>query len=130
MQKKINCKTQDNNQNLYKSKSCRAAEFSNFWQVHNGPQKWSCLHRRWLSWWSADWSSWFREPLIHFGSNWVLHRSLFLRRKKELVDWLCHISRVRNLGIVHSHMLRHFLHHLHGSKLVLCDGNLREMMFV
>ena len=43
---------------------------------------------------------------------------------------LCHISRFRNLGVVLSHMLRHFLHHLHGSKWVLSDGNLRHMMFV
>ena len=52
-----------------------------------------------------------------------------LPRKEEIVDWLCHISRVRNLGVVHSHTLRHFLYHLLGSKLVVCDGNLRHMMF-
>ena len=30
MQRKVNYKTKDNNQMIYKSKSCQAAEFSNF----------------------------------------------------------------------------------------------------
>ena len=50
--------------------------------------------------------------------------------ERENVDWLKHISRVRNLGVVHSHMLKHLLHHLHDSKLVLCGGYLHHMMLV
>ena len=120
--KKINYKTQDNNHFIYKSKSCRAAEFS---KVLNGAQSWSCFKH----WWFADWSSWLREPLIFFDNKLVVHRSLF-PRKEEIVEWLSHISRVRRFGLVHSHMLGHFLHHLYFSKLVLCRGYLRYMMFV
>ena len=36
----------------------------------------------------------------------------------------------RSVVVVHSHMLNHFLYHLHISKLVLCHGYLRYMMFV
>ena len=45
------------------------------------------------------------------------------------VEWWSHISRVRFFGVAHSHMLSHFFHHLHFSKLVLCQGYLRHMMF-
>ena len=113
------------NQIIYKSKSCRAAEFSKFCKF----SIWFCLYHRWLSWRFADWSSWLREPLILFDGNWVLHRSVF-PRKEEIVEWLSHISRVRSFGVIHSHMLSHTLHHLHFSKLVLCDGYLRHMSFV
>ena len=36
--------------------------------------------------------------------DWVVQRSLF-PRKEETFEWLSHISRIRNFGVVHSHML-------------------------
>ena len=60
---------------------------------------------------------------------WILHRSLF-PRKEETVDWLSHLSRVRSVGVVHSHMLSHFFNQLHFSKMVLCHGYLRYIMLV
>ena len=48
----------------------------------------------------------------------------------KFLIWLSHISRVRCVGVVQSHMLRHVLHHSHCSKLVLCDGYLCHMMLV
>ena len=75
-----------------------------FLQVLNGAQSRSCLHHWWLSWWFADWSSWVRELLILFDGNWVLHRSLFPRKEKN-VEWLSHMFRVKIFGVVHSHML-------------------------
>ena len=117
--KKFNYKTQDNNQFIYRSKSFRVAEeFCKF-----------LLPSPVLSWCFADWSSCLREPLILFDRNWVVHGSP-LSRKEAIVEWLSHISRVRSFGVVHSHMLSHFLHHLHFSKLVLCHGYLRYMMFI
>ena len=72
----------------------------------------------------------FREPFSFFYCDGVFSWSCFLPRRDEVVDWLSHISRVKNLSVVHSHMLRHFLHHFHCSMLVLCDGYLRYMMYV
>ena len=72
---------------------------------------------------------WPREPLILFDGDWVVRRSLF-SMKEETVEWLSHISRLMNFGVVHSHRLSHFLHHLHFAKLVLCHGYLRHMMFI
>ena len=46
----------------------------------------------------------------------------FVPRKEEFVDWMSQISRGRSIGVVHSHALSSFLHHLHFSKLVLCHG--------
>ena len=98
-------------------------------QVLNGSQSWSCLHRRWLSWWFADWISWLREPLSLFDGNWVLNRSLF-SWKEEIINWLSHMYRVRSFWVVHSHMLRFFLHHINCSKLFLFDGYLSHRKFV
>ena len=112
--KNLNYKTQDNTQNIYKLKSCRAAEFSKLcWSCWSllallVLQSWSCLHY----WWFADYSSRFREPLILFDVNWVVHRSLF-PKKEEMIEWLNHISIVRSFGVVLSHIRSHFLYLLH-----------------
>ena len=72
----------------------------------------------------------FREPFTFLYCDEVFSWSCFLPRRDEVVDWLGHISRVRNLSVVHSHMLWHFLHHMHCSNLVLWYENLRYMMYV
>ena len=119
--KKLIYKIQDNNQLIHKSKSCRAAEeFCKF----SMERKAGLASNTGGSLTGVLGSE---NPSSSSMYNWVVHRSLF-PRKEEIIEWLSHISRVRNLGVVHSHMLRHFLHHLHGSKLVLCDGNLHHMM--
>ena len=100
-------------------------ELSSSWflktlQVLKGARSWSCLHHCWLSWWFTDWSSRLSEPLTHFDGNCIVHRSLF-PRKEEIVESLSHISRNRSFGVFHSHLLSHFLYHLHFSRLVLLN---------
>ena len=73
----------------------------------------------------------FWEALIFISCDGVFGWSpVLLPRKEEVVDYVSHRYRVTNLELVRSHMLRHILHHLHCSKLVLCYGNLTQMMLV
>ena len=98
-----------------------------------------------------DKQQWFIKKYIQravesFGGSWGVivsenHSSLSIamglladpisssQKKEKVVDWLSHISRFRDLGVVFSHKLRHLLRLLHYSKLVSFQGCLRHMMF-
>ena len=99
---KLNYKTQDNNQIIYKSKSCRAADFSKF----------------------SNFAIELKVGFVFIAIG-CLDGSLTGDLGSENPS-----SSLMVIGVVHSHVLSHFLHYLHYSKLVLCHGYLCHMMFV
>ena len=116
MQKTLNYKTQNNNQFIYKSKSCRAAE-----EVC----KFSMDRKAGLASNTGGSLTGVLGSENPLSSSMVIGLSTdpsFQGKRKLSNGW------ARNFRVVHSHMLRHFLHHLHGSKLVLFDRNLHHML--
>ena len=63
-------------------------------EVLYGKQSWSMLV--WLLWWSNS-RRFFKEPFIFVNCDGVFGWPFFFPRKEEIVDWLSHISRVKNL---------------------------------
>ena len=122
--KKPKYKAQDNNQNIHKSKRCRAAEFSKLC-------KFSMDFKTGLE--SSVGCSLIgvldsENPLILVDCKWVLYRFFFFPWEKEIVHRLSHISGVRKFKIIHN-VFCNLRHHPHRSKLIKGNGNLHLVMF-
>ena len=70
-----------------------------------------------------------RSPPLHL-LLWGFWLILLPPKERGDCRLMRHIFSVRSVELVHSDKHSHFLHFLHFSKLILCDGNLRYMMFV
>ena len=68
-------------------------------------QSWSIFHR-WLLLCCSVLRHCFTEPLIFVCWDGIFDSSCFLPRKEEVVECLIRLFIVRNIGVVHSYLLR------------------------